>query len=174
VRIEYNDVIFTYEVQGAGAMQVADALDWLLPVAVLAIAALTWWSARRRPDHVPDVVLLSSAALLLALIVFNKVGSPQFVAWIGPPLAAAIALAGPGTRRLWWPPAIGVLLTALATQIIYPVAYGPFLNGDTWIVVVAALRNAALVVLLLGAVWRIAQLGLREPAAHGQIVTSRP
>ncbi len=174
VRIEYNDVIFTYEVQGARAMQVADALDWLLPVAVLAIAALTWWSARRRPDHVPDVVLLSSAALLLALIVFNKVGSPQFVAWIGPPLAAGIALAGPGTRRFWWPPAIGVLLTALATQIIYPVAYGPFLNGDAWIVAVAALRNAALVVLLLGAVWRIAQLGVREPAAHGQVVPSRP
>ncbi len=174
VRIEYNDVIFTYEVQGVAARQVADALDWLLPVAVLAIAAVTWWSARRRPDHVADVVLLSAAALLLALIVFNKVGSPQFVAWIGPPLAAAIALAGPGTRRFWWPPAVGVLLTALGTQIIYPVAYGPFLDGDTWIVVVAALRNLALVVLLVGAVWRIAQLGAREPVPRARDVPATP
>jgi hypothetical protein len=169
VRIEYNDVIFTYEVQGDAALAVADALDWLLPVAVVAIAALTWWSARRRPDHVPDVVLLSSAALLLALIVFNKVGSPQFVAWIGPPLAAAIALAGPSTRRFWWPPAVGVLVTALATQIVYPVAYGPFLSGEPWMVAVGALRNVALVVLLAGAVWRIAQLGLRDPALAGRV-----
>ncbi|AEG45452.1 hypothetical protein Isova_2757 [Isoptericola variabilis 225] len=172
VRIDYNDVIYTYEVQGAAARQVADALDWLLPLAVLAIGAVTWWSARRRPDHVPDVVLLGAAALLLALIVFNKVGSPQFVAWIGPPLAAAIALAGPSTRRFWWPPAVGVLLTALATQVIYPVAYGPFLGGEPWIVVVAALRNLALVVLLVGAVWRIAQLGLRASAPHAVAASS--
>ena len=164
VRIEYNDVIFTYEVQGSAARQVASTLDWLLPVAVLGIAGLTWWCARRRPDHAADLMLLGAAAQLLALIVFNKVGSPQFIAWIGPPLAAAIALAGPGTRRLWWPPAIGVLITALATHLIYPVAYGGFLGGDPWMVAVGAVRNLALVVLLLGAVWRIVQLGLRDPA----------
>lgn len=160
VRIDYNDVIFTYEVQGDAARQVASLLDWLLPVAVLLIAALTWWTARRRPDHAADVLLLSTAALLLSLIVFNKVGSPQFVAWIGPPLAAAIALAGPGTRRLWGPPAVGVLLAALGTQIVYPVAYGEFLGGQPAMVVVEGLRNLALVVLLVGAVWRIVQLGL--------------
>ena len=159
VRIDYNDVIFTYEVQGDAARQVASLLDWLLPVAVLLIAALTWWTARRRPDHAGDVMLLSTAALLLSLIVFNKVGSPQFVAWIGPPLAAAIALAGPGTRRLWGPPAVGVLLAALGTQIVYPVAYGEFLAGQPAMVVVEALRNLALVVLLVGAAWRIVQLG---------------
>src|SRR5690606_2497259 len=104
--------------------------DWLLPAAVLLIAALTWWAARRRPDHAGDVLLLSTAALLLALIVFNKVGSPQFVSWIGPPLAAAIALAGPGTRRMWGPPAVGALLAALGTQVVYPVAYGEFLAGE--------------------------------------------
>lgn len=162
VLIDYNDVIFTYEVQGPAARQVASTLDWLLPVAVLVIAGLTWWCARRRPDHAVDLMLLSAAAQLLALIVFNKVGSPQFIAWIGPPLAAAIALAGPGTRRLWWPPAVGVLLTALATHLIYPVAYGEFLGGEPWMVAVGVLRNLALVVLLVGAVWRIVQLGLRE------------
>jgi len=109
-------------------------------------------------------MLLGAAAQLLALIVFNKVGSPQFIAWIGPPLAAAIALAGPGTRRLWWPPAVGVLVTAYATWLIYPMAYGEFLGGDPAMVAVGALRNLALVVLLAGAVWRIVQLGLRDPA----------
>ncbi|MFD6177881.1 MULTISPECIES: glycosyltransferase 87 family protein [unclassified Isoptericola] len=159
VRIEYNDVIYTYEVQGEAARQVASTLDVLLPVAVLLLAALTWWTAHRRPDHAGDILLLSTTALLLALIVFNKVGSPQFVAWIGPPLAAALALAGRGTRRLWGPPAVGALLAALGTQIVYPVAYGEFLAGEPAMIVVEGLRNLALVVLLVGAVWRIAQLG---------------
>ncbi|MGW8565030.1 glycosyltransferase 87 family protein [Isoptericola sp. NPDC055881] len=166
VTIEYNDVIYTYEVQGQAAQRVAELLDVLLPVAVLLLAALTWWTAHRRPDHAGDILLLSTAALLLSLIVFNKVGSPQFVAWIGPPLAAAIALAGPGTRRMWAPPAVGALLAALGTQIVYPVAYGEFLAGEPGMITVEGLRNLTLVVLLAGAVWRIVQLGrdgVREP-----------
>ncbi len=163
VRLEYNEEIFTYEVQGDAAQRVAGALDLLLPLVVVALAVLVWWASRRRPDAGGDVLLLGAAALLLALIVFNKVGSPQFVAWIGPPLAAALALAAPGTRRIWGPPAAGVLLVALATHLVYPVAYGAFLDAATWMVVVAALRNVALVVLLLGAVWRLVQLGRSEP-----------
>jgi hypothetical protein len=52
---------------------------------------------------------------------------------------------------------------------VYPVAYGPFLSGEPWMVAVGALRNVALVVLLAGAVWRIAQLGLRDPALSGRV-----
>ncbi|MEK8227424.1 hypothetical protein NKG05_16945 [Oerskovia sp. M15] len=74
-------------------------LDVLLPVAVLAVAGTSWWAVRRRPEVRTDVFLLAVTALLLSLIVFNKVGSPQFVAWIGPPVAVAIALAGPGRAR---------------------------------------------------------------------------
>lgn len=172
VSVEYNDEIFTYEVQGEVAQRVAGALDWLLPLAVLALAALTWWAARRRPDHTADVLLLGAAALLLALIVFNKVGSPQFVAWIGPPMAAAIALATPGHRRIWVPPAVGVVLTALATHLVYPVAYGEFLSAVPWVVVVEALRNLALVVLLGGAAWRIAQLGRAGARTAGPAVAA--
>ncbi len=175
VHIAYNDVIYTYEVQGDAARQVASGLDGLLPVAVLAVAALAWAAARRRPDLSADVLLLAAAAGLLALIVFNKVGSPQFVAWIGPPVAAALVLAGPGARHVWSPPAVGMLLVALGTQVLYPVAYGEFLAGEPWMVVVAALRNVGLVVLLGGAVWRLGALAASrrprvEPApavAHG-------
>ena len=171
VRFEYNEEIFTYEVPGAAAQRLAGVLDWVLPLATLALAALVWWAARRRPGHGGEVLLLGAAALLLALIVFNKVGSPQFVAWVGPPLAAALALSAPGTRRIWAPPAVGVLAVAFATYLVYPVAYGPFLDGEAWMVVVEALRNAGLVVLLAGAVWRLAELG-RHRAARREGVTS--
>ncbi|WP_425955312.1 glycosyltransferase 87 family protein [Xylanimonas sp. McL0601] len=160
IRIEYNDVIFTYEVQGSAAREVASLLDTVLPVAVVLLGLLAWAAARRRPELAHDVLLLSAAATLLALIVFNKVGSPQFVAWLGPPVAAALALAGPGARHVWSPPAVGVLGVAVLTQILYPVAYGPFLGGEPWMIVMPALRNLGLVVLLLGAVWRLVQIAV--------------
>ncbi|WP_171783322.1 glycosyltransferase 87 family protein [Isoptericola halotolerans] len=159
VAIEYNDVIFTYEFQGAAANAVADALDWLLPLAVVALAVLTLWAARRRPERAYEILLLSAAVQLVALIVFNKVGSPQFVAWIGPPVAVALATLPAGRAlRAWWPPALGMVLVAYATYLVYPVAYGPFLDGAGWMITVEALRNLALVVLMAGGLWRIVRL----------------
>jgi hypothetical protein len=162
IKVEYDDVIYTYEVQGAGADAVAQALDVALPVAAVLIAALMWWAARRRPDRVGDIVLLGAAAELLALIVFNKVGSPQFIAWIGPPIAAAIALGSraQGTRRTWFLPALGTLVVARLTMEIYPLQYGQFLGGWPLATSVGALRNLLIVALLVGAVVRLVQLAV--------------
>src|SRR5690606_41503166 len=66
-------------------------------------------------------------------------------------------------RSIWAPPAVGALLVAYATYLVYPVAYGEFLTAVPWIVVVEALRNVALVALLVGAVWRVVQLGRSAP-----------
>lgn len=160
IQVEYDDVIYTYEVLGPRADAVAGALDVALPVAALLLAALVWWAARRRPDRIGDILLLGAAAELLALIVFNKVGSPQFIAWIGPPLAAAIALGSrsQGTRRTWFLPALGTLIVARLTMEIYPIRYGEFLGGWPLATTVGALRNALLVALLVGAVVRLVQV----------------
>ncbi|MGW2093690.1 glycosyltransferase 87 family protein [Promicromonospora sukumoe] len=160
IQVEYDDVIYTYEVLGSRADAVAQALDVALPAAALLIAALIWWAARRRPDRVGDILLVGAAAELLALIVFNKVGSPQFIAWIGPPVAAAIALGSrtQGTRRTWFVPAVGTLIVARLTMEIYPLRYGEFLGGWAFATSVGALRNALLVALLVGAIIRLSQL----------------
>lgn len=169
IQVEYDDVIYTYEVQGAAADATAQALDVALPIAAVLLAALVWWAARRRPDRVGDVLLLGAAAELLALIVFNKVGSPQFIAWIGPPMAAAIALGSrsQGTRRTWFLPALGTIVVARLTMEIYPLQYGEFLGGWPLPTMIGALRNALLVALLAGAVVRLVQL------ARSRQVTSR-
>ncbi|QAY69767.1 glycosyltransferase 87 family protein [Xylanimonas protaetiae] len=165
VHVEYNRVIFTYEIGGTSARAVANALDVVLPLAVVLIGLLAFVATRRRPELAQDVLLLSAAATLFALVVFNKVGSPQFIAWLGPAVAAALALAGPATRRLWVAPAAGMLGVGLLTQVLYPLAYGYFLAGETWMVGVAAVRNLAVVVLLVGAVWRLARLALSTAPA---------
>lgn len=158
-RVWMNPDILTLEILGPGTRFTGRLLDLLLPVAVLVIAAISWWAVRRRPAVRTDVFLLAVTALLLGLIVFNKVGSPQFIAWIGPPVAVAIALAGPGARTVWSPPALAVLGTALLTQVLYPIAYGEFSAGEPWMVVIAAVRNVALVVLFVGAVVQLVKLG---------------
>lgn len=167
IQVEYDKIIYTYEVLGEGADAVAQGLDVALPVAALLIAALVWWAARRRPDRVGDVLLLGAAAELLALIVFNKVGSPQFIAWIGPPMAAAIALGSrsQGTRRTWFLPALGTLVVARLTMEIYPLRYGEFLGGWPLATTVGAVRNLLLVALLVGAIVRLAQLAFARQVA---------
>jgi hypothetical protein len=160
IKVEYDDVIYTYEVLGGGADAVAQVLDVALPVAAILIAVLIWWAARRRPERVGDILLVGAAAELLALIVFNKVGSPQFIAWIGPPVAAAIALGSrsQGTKRTWFVPAVGTLIVARLTMELYPLRYGEFLGGWAFATGVGALRNALLVALLVGALVRLSQL----------------
>ena len=173
-RVWMNPDIRTLEILGPGTTTTGRLLDVLLPLAVVAIAATSWWAVRRRPEVRTDVFLLAVTALLLSLIVFNKVGSPQFVAWIGPPVAVAIALAGPGARSVWSPPALAVLGTAALTQVLYPIAYWEFMVGTPWIVLLAAVRNVALVVLLVGAVFRLVQLGRRAPEGAPSTVEAEP
>jgi hypothetical protein len=178
IRIERNDEIYTFEVQGAAARTVASMLDVLLPVAVVAIGLLAWWAARRGSDRgVPsralpdrtdgsadrsaDILVLAAFATLLALIVFNKVGSPQFVAWLGPAVAAGLAFASPGLRRRLVGPAIALIPVGALTHEIYPPGYGAFINGEVWMITVVGVRNIALVGLLA---WAVRQLVARQAA----------
>ncbi|GAB3175044.1 hypothetical protein GCM10027059_48190 [Myceligenerans halotolerans] len=157
----WNDEIYTYEVLGSAPRDVAEALDVALLVVVGLVALLAAFAVRRRPGRAQDILLLAAAAELLALIVCNKVGSPQFIAWLGPPVAAAVALYGRDAaeaRRTWLPPALGLIVTAILTKMIFPVRYGEFLGGFPEMTLVGAVRNALLVALLLGAVARLVQI----------------
>ncbi|MDR0482687.1 MAG: hypothetical protein LBH13_05980 [Cellulomonadaceae bacterium] len=156
VSMKYNSEIFTFEVDGAGAAGVARALDVVLLGAMVAIALLTLFAARRANSV--DVLLTSTFTMVVAMIVFNKVGSPQFQAWLGPCVAAGIALASAGTRKRWIVPGVLVMVAAVLTQVIYPMVYGPFLTGRTDMIVVGAARNLLMVALLGWGVWALVRL----------------
>jgi len=160
-----NPDLNTFEIAGPGSGAVTTALDVLLLLAVAAIVGLAWRAARRGADGVGGVaaaagairsveaLLLAALALELALIVFNKVGSPQYLAWLLPPVA--VALARSGWAGAWRTPAVVVLVACGLTQWMFPWAYIPFLLAWPPIVVVAAARNVLLVALLGWAVARL-------------------
>jgi hypothetical protein len=96
-----------------------------------------------------------SLALVATFIVFNKVGSPQYITWLAAPVVIGLVYRGRAFRT----PAILIAVTALLTQVIYPNLYDLILNVDPAGLVVLTLRNVMLLVVLawaVGSVWRAA------------------
>ena len=49
-----------------------------------------------------ELLVRGAMLLTLAMLVFNKVGSPQYMGWLAPPVAVALALRLPGWRTTAW------------------------------------------------------------------------
>jgi hypothetical protein len=144
--------IITYEITGPGLHVAVDVLGWLLPLALLASVGLLWWRRERVgqglwSDERADVELLTRGSMLmvLVLLVFNKVGSPQYMGWLAAPVAVALALRLPR----WRATALTTLGIGLATQIVFPWGYDEVVGGGPGVTLVLAARNLALVVLLV-------------------------
>ncbi|MGD7731783.1 glycosyltransferase 87 family protein [Propionibacteriaceae bacterium G57] len=149
-----------------------------------------WW---RRPQH----RLVESAALMLLvvliIIVTNKTFSPQYIMWLGGPLAAGFAVVSfdqtgaererihaRDQRRLSRMGWVVLVLTAL-TQIVYPIGYGPLVQGSlgmSVVTLVLAARNIGIVLLLawtLRWIWhfvRPQRQPATRPTAHRESVPS--
>ena len=101
---------------------------------------------------------------MLALILVNKVGSPQYMTWIIAPLAV-----GPGDR----PPPLGATrppsacVMAGLTQVIYPMTYGDLLGAESLSAALLTLRNVLVAVLLVWAVVRLARVPRRARIGPG-------
>jgi hypothetical protein len=89
----------------------------------------------------------------LDLIVFNKVGSPQFMTWLAVALVALIFFE---VRSIKTPLVIGVAILFL-TQLIYPVFYTELLGLQTLPLWLLTIRNLLLVWLLIWANLRLSR-----------------
>jgi hypothetical protein len=131
-----------------GAAGVVLALATLLSVvAVVGLVAL----AARRPRT--DALVLASFGVTLALVSLSKVLSPQYVCWLLP--LAAVALAVPGGRL----PAILTAAAALVTQLWFPSHYFDVVFQHAWAVTAVGVRN----LLLLAALAATARALARSP-----------
>jgi hypothetical protein len=162
-----NEDLHTWEIRGFGAQSMADLLGVLFVVALVAAAGLLWWRRARLgrrlwSDETARAELLMRGALLvtLTMIVFNKVGSPQYIAWLTGPVVVALALGLPGWERT----GKAVLAIAAATQIVFPWLYAQITLGGAGTTLVLAARNAALVVLTWQTVRALVVRPADEPA----------
>ena len=163
--VYYDQQILTFQVQGDGVGLAARAATLVMALVVGAVVLL---GLRARLAGVAAPHLLGPLALALttALIVTNKVGSPQFVSWLAVPVVVGLVTsrAGGPSFRLAAGLAVGI---AALTQLIYPWFYDDLLRVEPWMLVVITLRNLGEIALLVVAcvmLWRLGGVR-RGPAA---------
>nr|WP_208379761.1 hypothetical protein [Microbacterium endophyticum] len=168
--IYYDTDMLTYQATGPNVDAVIALMTPLMALAVVGVALLGAWKVRRGAGFATVFPALS-LALVLAVIVFNKVGSPQYIAWIAAPVVVGLVI----RRARWRGPAIGLLAIAAITQLVYPILYNLVLALDPVAVGLLTLRNVLLIALFAWSVVALAkastapELRLRRVAASGLI-----
>ncbi len=153
-RVYYDQGILPWQVLGEGTALAADAMTPLLLLGVLVIAALGLLAVRRGATEL-ELFPALALALVMTLIVVNKVGSPQFATWIAVPIVLGLAWQRWGGRSFTVPAVLGLIIAGL-TQIVYPVLYSRLLSLDPELLAVLTARNLLYLVLWGWAIQQIA------------------
>jgi hypothetical protein len=164
-----------YEIFGPGV----DAWVMISSIATvlgLSVIILLTVRAFRHDGSTPAAIGLVVIATVAIMTITNKTLSPQYLLWVGGPMAALLAFRPQATPEEQ--PAISriarqALVLALLTQLVYPLFYYSYLghHGHAMIIVstiVTALRNLALVVFTVEVcrlAWRMLGAGVTERTA---------
>ncbi len=176
-----NVALATREVMGPGdTWMINESTQVMLAVLVLLAGVLAvasfglprWGGSRRRgsaasADAVAVVparargdefgtVLLGALTLTLAFVVFNKVGSPQYLLWIVPIVAVGYASRPEAFRT----PAVLTAWASGLTTLVFPILYRPLIELNPVAVLVLGARNALLVVLFCWCTARLVRLAV--------------
>lgn len=165
--IHPNTEIDTMEIRGSLADSISALMNPLLGVTVLVITLLIFIAARRGADR-QDLFAVGALALVLSMIVFNKVGSPQFMIWLAAVICVGAAVKGPD----WILPVVCVICIAVLTTLVYPLLYVQLLASlNPGVAALLTLRN--MLVLLLF-VWALVQLWSLVSKAKPEVIEPRP
>jgi len=161
-----------FEITGPGvqlALQIATVATMLGFVLAIIIGVRAAWSSHRTPRTVAAVML----AIILIMIDVNKTLSPQYLLWLGGPLAALIGGSEDDTRPAFGWPALWALvsfLLAYLTQVVYPMRYSDIVYGNGAAAVAdLVIRNVLLVIFTVLVSWKAWSLTSRrrpKPAGH--------
>jgi hypothetical protein len=173
-RMYMNTDINSMQVDGPGTATMSVLMQPLLILAALLVAGLIFWALHNGNQHSgnqrhgtgggvdrTELLLAGALSLTTAFVVFNKVGSPQFMVWLGPAVAVGLA----HSWREWRVPATMLIAIAVATYFIYPLFYDALSHNNPWMALVLSIRNVLLVVLFLWSLRRLYLLGRKAPAA---------
>ena len=149
----YDQDMLTFQVAGDGVDVAGAASNVALGLAVLSVLVVGWVRLRRGTSGIRLLAPLS-LALVMSLIVFNKVGSPQYMTWVIAPVVLGLIV----ERARFAPVAIVALLMAALTQVFYPFYYDLILVADPLMVSVMTARNVLEVVVLAMAIHVLATI----------------
>jgi hypothetical protein len=134
--IFFDDSILTNQVSGPLVQGLAAISNYLLFIA-LAITVLLAIRAVRAGRNRTQVFALAALTGVLDLIVFNKVGSPQFMIWLAVPLVALVYF-GITKSKVALAMGAGILLL---TQLVHPVFYIELLGLEIMPLWLLTVRN---------------------------------
>lgn len=162
-----NLELATREVTGPGERLAGQLVGIAMPIA-FAVILLLLWRARRAAlvggrltaRFEQRLIVRGAFALAGALIVFNKVGSPQYMLWLAPIVAVGLAVEPDAWRSIaWWMAGISV-----ATSLVFPILYMPLVDADPIAATVLLARNVMLVGLFSASVAGLWRAGAVAPA----------
>jgi hypothetical protein len=145
--VYYDSSILSYAVKGPGDAIAIALMSPLLALVALAIALLGVRAVRRGAQP-GDLFPALALAMTTTFIAVNKVGSPQYIAWLAVPIVLGIATSAAGNGRSFRTPAILGLAIAGLTQVIYPYFYHWLISLDPLMVSALTVRNVLEFVLL--------------------------
>jgi hypothetical protein len=152
--IQYSSSMMTFEVFGANSELFANLMS-LVQLGALAITFALGYIGIRKGAKSTDVFFWVLFTGTLDLIVFNKVGSPQYLTWLVVPVIYGIFV---GVSRIQWI-GVGVLVLSALTWLIYPVLYSGLLLNGFGETLTLTIRNLLLVAALVYANLRLQKLG---------------
>jgi hypothetical protein len=155
--IYYDTEILTYQASAPSVAEVSFFSNAVLGAAVIGALFWGWWLSRRGVDQM-FLFPFVSFIVITALIVFNKVGSPQYMMWLVAPIVAGLIF----YPKVWRPIALLSLLVAGMTHVIYPYWYGSILVLDPSLIALLTLRNTGLIALLVVSCWILHAESKRE------------
>ncbi|MES2171599.1 MAG: hypothetical protein V4479_12905 [Actinomycetota bacterium] len=161
--VYYDSTILTWQLKGDGVDAAAAVMTPLMLI-VLAGVAVVGILAARRGARVADLLPTLSIGLVSAFIVFNKVGSPQYIGWLAVPVIVGLAASTAGTGRSFRTPTVLVTVVAALTQVIYPYLYGYLLGLNVIMLLVITAKDIVLIALLAWAVTSLVQSARRVDA----------
>jgi hypothetical protein len=159
--VYYDRSMLTFQVTGNGVAAIGQLMTPLLLLATLAIMLAAVLAVHNRAPAT-EVLPALALALVTAVIAFNKVGSPQYIAWLAVPVILGLVTSSAGRGPSFRTPAIIATALATLTQLVYPLLYDALLALDPVPLVVLTVRNLMLFVLLGWAVLALYRSGRAE------------
>ncbi len=153
-KIYYDGQILTFQVSGFGVTEIASIMT-LVQFGALAITIWLGFRAKKQGADKNTLFAWMFLTATLDLLVFNKVGSPQYELWL---VGAAFVGILFGTRN-WKFVTYLTILTSGLSWLIFPIYYGDLLDGKPLGVGLLILRNLGVIAVLVYSNRQLIKLG---------------